>query len=151
LTFQVLGVSYGYNVFRNEGVCMTQHLILGEIDITPLLKAKKQLDNALAVAQSPLEKTGAIKSFEFCYELAWKTMKRLLAQKGIETNNPRDTFRQAALNHFIASPEPWFEFIRRRNLSTHCYDEDLAEEVFEWLPQFRDTLAEFIDTIGSLS
>lgn len=127
-----------------------QHIILGEIDIAPLLKAKKQLDEALQVAHSPLEKTGTIKSFEFCYELAWKTMKRMLAQKGIETNNPRDTFRQAAVNHFIESPEPWFEFTRRRNLSTNYYDEDLAEEIFEWIPQFRDTLAVFIDTICQL-
>ncbi len=43
---------------------MTNSLILGEIDISPLLKAKNQLDLALKTAQSPLEKTGTIKSEE---------------------------------------------------------------------------------------
>jgi len=71
---------------------MVKNKILGSLDITALLNAKKRLDNAIIVAQSPLEKTGAIKCFEYCYELSWKLMRKILLKKGIETGSPRDKF-----------------------------------------------------------
>lgn len=44
-------------------------------------------------ARSELEKAGAIQAFEICYELSWKTMKRILAYRGLEANSPREVFR----------------------------------------------------------
>lgn len=126
---------------------MASYMILGELDIAPLLKAQKMFADALVEAKSPLEKTGAIQRFEFCYELAWKTMRRILIKKGLEANNPRDVFRLAAANGLIDSPELWFESIRKRNL----YDEDLAEAIFDWLPEFKKYLDSFVAIIKNIS
>lgn len=126
---------------------MASYIILGELDIAPLLKAQKMFADALVEAKSPLEKTGAIQRFEFCYELAWKTMRRILIKKGLEANNPRDVFRLAAANGLIGSPEQWFESIRKRNL----YDEDLAEAIFDWLPEFKKYLDSFVAIIKNIS
>ena len=41
-----------------------------------------QLHDALQVAKSDLEKAGTIQYFEFTYELAWKTLKRILNGRG---------------------------------------------------------------------
>ena len=126
------------------------NLILGEIDITPLLDAKKNLDAGISSASSDLEKTGAIKAFEFCFELSWKAMKRILAKKGLQVTSPRDAFRVAADNELIKDPETWFKFIDKRNLTVHTYDKKIAEEVLKFLPTFQQELNEFIKTITKL-
>ena len=92
------------------------NIILGDIDITPLLNAKNILDDGIKSADSDLEKTGAIKSFEFCFELTWKILKRVLTKRGLTTTSPRDVFRIAADNSIINDPEFWFDTIKKRNL-----------------------------------
>lgn len=124
--------------------------ILGEIDIDPVLKAQAFLGAALQVAKSQLEKAGAIQAFEVCYELAWKTMKRVLAYRGIIASSPREVFRHAAQEKLIADPEIWFEFIVKRNLTTHVYNPAVAEEVFHFLPVFAKEFDKFIQKIKNL-
>jgi nucleotidyltransferase substrate binding protein (TIGR01987 family) len=123
--------------------------ILDDINISPLLRAREQLAQALKTAKSELEKTGAIKCFEYCYELSWKLMRKILLKKGIETNSPRDAFREAAINALINDPEIWFDFILKRNLTSHTYDEKLAKDMFEFLPVFLKEVDKFIDKITS--
>ncbi|MCB9492768.1 MAG: nucleotidyltransferase substrate binding protein [Epsilonproteobacteria bacterium] len=127
-----------------------EKLILGHLDISPLLKTSNFFEQAIDQAQTDLEKAGAIQAFEFCYELAWKTMKRILSHRGIEATNPREVFRLAARDGLIADAEAWFEFIRKRNLTVHTYNEDLAEEIFDFLPAFNKELQTFIQTIKKL-
>lgn len=124
--------------------------ILGEIEIDPVFNAQMFLANALLVAKSPLEKAGAIQAFEVCYELAWKTMKRILAYRGITVSSPREVFRYAAQETLIADPEIWFEFIVKRNLTTHVYNPAVAEEVFHFLPVFAKEFDQFIQKIKML-
>jgi nucleotidyltransferase substrate binding protein (TIGR01987 family) len=122
----------------------------GEIDISSLLKAKAMLDEALTIAKSPLEKTGTIQCFEYCYELAWKTMKRILHYRGLTPCTPRDTFRDAVNSGLIADPEVWFAFMAKRKLTVHTYRIDLAQEIFDFLPSFQSELNTFIATITCL-
>lgn len=123
---------------------MQQKIILNDIDITPLLKAKEKLDEAVRTARSELEKTGAIKCFEYCYELSWKLMRKILFKRGIETASPREAFREAGANKIIDDVELWFDFITKRNLTSHTYDEELADEVFKFLPTFQKAVNTFI-------
>lgn len=118
------------------------------ISFSALLKAKKQLDNAIATAKSDLEITGAIKCFEYSYELAWKTMKKVLEGMGLlDINNPRIVFNESFKNNLIDDLDAWLEFIATRNLTTHTYDEHLAREVFQMLPSFSAHLQLFIDKV----
>lgn len=120
----------------------------GTIDITPLLVAQKQLSTALQTAKSPLEITGTIKCFEYCYELSWKTMRKILEKMGlVNINSPRTTFTAAFNNGLITNLDTWIHFIELRNLTVHTYDSDLAEDVFFKLPQFEQHLISFISTI----
>jgi nucleotidyltransferase substrate binding protein (TIGR01987 family) len=151
---EILIIAKSLSLFLSNELGVTKmpsNLVLGKIDISALLKAKAMLDIAISTAKSPLEIAGAIQCFEFSYELAWKTMRRILISKGIETQSPRDTFREAGLNKLIADPRPWFEFISKRNLTIHTYDSDLANEIFKFLPTFRSELNEFINNIQALS
>lgn len=123
---------------------MNNHIILNDINLSPLLQARERLDSAIKVAKSELEKIGAIKCFEYCYELSWKLMKKILLKKGVETNNPRDTFRAAGINHLVNDSEMWFDFILKRNLTSHTYDDQLAHEIFDFLPIFLKEVDRFI-------
>lgn len=125
-------------------------ILEGELDITPLIKAKTMLDEAIMIAKSPLERTGAIQCFEYCYELSWKTMKRILHYKGVTVNSPRDAFREAVKIQLISDPEQWFSFILKRNLSSHTYDDTLADEIFDFLPEFQTEVTDFIRRIRAL-
>ena len=126
------------------------NLILGEIDITPLLEAKKTLDFGIANAKSDLEKAGAIQAFEYTYELCWKTMKRILTNQNIETSIPKDIFRTSAQFNLIEDAELWFDFIKKRNETSHTYNKTTAEEIFEFLPGFQKEVEKFITKIQTL-
>jgi nucleotidyltransferase substrate binding protein (TIGR01987 family) len=67
-----------------------------DIDVDPFLKASDAFERFRQNLISDQDKAGAIQAFEFSYELSWKTMKRILAYKGIDVRSPRDTFREAA-------------------------------------------------------
>lgn len=94
-------------------------IILGNLVITPLIKAQKTFEQALKQANSELERDGAIQRFGYTYELVWKTLKRILSFKGVDVNSPRDVFREAAKQKLIDDPMIWFTFIKQRNLTTH--------------------------------
>ena len=122
-------------------------IIFGDIDISPLLNAKKVLDEGIKSASTELEKAGTIQCFEVCYELLWKIVKRILTKKGLTTSSPRDVFRIAADNNLIDKPEPWFEVIEMRNLTSHTYNKELAEKVLNYLPKFQKLLNSIIEKI----
>jgi nucleotidyltransferase substrate binding protein (TIGR01987 family) len=121
-----------------------------KLSITPLISATHALREALKSAQTQLERDGAIQRFEFTYELLWKTLKKILAFKGIDVNNLRDTFCEAAKNKLIEHPKFWFTVIRKRNLSTHIYNQEMADEIFEFLPEFERELSNILIAIEKL-
>ena len=131
---------------------MTEEITIlnGKITITPLIRAQKAFDEAVAKAQTQLEQDGAIQRFEFTYELLWKILKKILAFKGLAINNPRDVFREAAKEGLVEDPKFWFEVIKKRNMTTHMYSEMYAKEIFEFLPSFQKQLSEVVTKIKSL-
>ena len=76
------------------------------------------------------EKQGLIQSFENTYELAWNTIKDYFEDQG-ETGiyGSRDAFRLAFRRGLIDNGHTWMEMIKSRTLTTHTYNEDIAEEI----------------------
>lgn len=100
------------------------------------VKALDNLNEALALrnerALSKLETQGLLKSFEFTYELAWKSMKDYLEYQGITgIVGSRDSFRLALQNSLISDGESWQEMVGDRNLLSHDYDEKVANSIAE--------------------
>jgi nucleotidyltransferase substrate binding protein (TIGR01987 family) len=126
---------------------------MGEIDIrwqqrlANFGKALQQLDNAVATgrerALSELEKQGLIQAFEFTHELAWNVMRDYFAFQGNpDIAGSRDAAREAFQKGLIEDGEGWMEMIRSRNLSSHTYQQKLANEIAElivsrYFPLFR--------------
>ena len=120
------------------------------INIDPLLKAKEVFERFRIDMQNDRDQAGAVQAFEFCYELAWKTMKRVLASRGQETGSPKDTFRKAALEKMIHDPEIWFEFQRKRNLTVHTYEQSNLDLIIDIFDLFSKELEHLIDKIKKL-
>ena len=74
---------------------------------------------------------GVIQRFEFCAELAWKTMREYLLDQGYtEINSPKAVIRQAFAYGMIEDADGWVRLMNDRNLTSHVYDEKTAEEIF---------------------
>lgn len=108
----------------------------------PLQKALATLHLALCQPKDEFIRDAVIQRFEYSYELAWKLLRRYLAEDvGAETLAPlsrKDLFRLAADKQIIASPLPWFDYHHARNITSHTYDEAVAEQVYQTATAFYD-------------
>ena len=98
-------------------------------------KALAHLEQAVQWATerdlSLLEKGGVIKAFEFTYELAWNTLKDILESQNYEIRGPRDAVEKAFNRGLIENGDVWAEIMKDRNLTTHTYNEEIADTIFD--------------------
>ena len=76
-------------------------------------------------ALNPLEKEGVIQRFEYCFELAWKTVKDYLEEGGIvfATVTPRQVLKDAFAAKVLADGQVWIDMLDHRNLLSHTYNQ----------------------------
>jgi nucleotidyltransferase substrate binding protein (TIGR01987 family) len=97
-------------------------------------KALVQLKEAMTLMEkrelSKLENQGVIQSFEFTHELAWKTLKDFLENRG-NTNiyGSKDATREAFQLGLLENGDAWMQMIVSRNLTSHVYDENTVNEI----------------------
>ena len=99
-------------------------------------KALLQLQGAVELssqrALTSLEKQGVIQAFEFTHELAWNMLKDFLQDQGNQTiKGSKDATREAFKVELISDGEQWMTMIQSRNISSHTYDERIAERLVE--------------------
>jgi nucleotidyltransferase substrate binding protein (TIGR01987 family) len=97
------------------------------------VRATLRLGEALAQKKDEYVRDSVIQRFEFCVELAWKTSRKLM---GTATTAPKEVVREMAQNSYIWEVELWLKAIDQRNLSSHTYREEVAEEVYAFAAQF---------------
>ena len=81
-------------------------------------------------ALNPLEKEGVIQRFEYCFELAWKTMKDYLEEGGFvfATVTPRQVLKDAYAAKILDDGQVWIDMLDHRNLLSHTYDSGAFEK-----------------------
>ena len=97
--------------------------------------AFRELSEAIDLAAlrplSWLEKQGVIQGFEYTHELAWNMLKDYLEYQGLSgLIGSRDSTREAFKRGLIGDGETWMEMIKSRNLTSHAYDRETAEQIF---------------------
>lgn len=103
-------------------------------------KALAKLSNAVGRAKdealSELEEEGLIQRFEYTYELAWKTLQDLLRFKGyINISGPNVVLNQAFADGYIMDDTGWSALKKSRELASHTYNEETANEITEAIIQ----------------
>lgn len=89
-------------------------------------------------SKMPLDsiRDGVIQRFEFCTELAWKTMREYLIDQGYtELNSPKAVVKQAFAFGMIQDQAVWIALLNDRNLTSHVYDESTAKLIFNRIEQ----------------
>ena len=125
-----------------------------DLDLTSYHKAIYSLESAIRVYESissvetndveliQVLKAGVVQNFEFTYELSWKFMKRWIEMNisptAVDGVTRRELFRHAAENRLITDVEKWMDFNKARNITSHTYDEEKADEVIISALEFKN-------------
>ena len=92
-----------------------------------------------AVTQDTL-KAGVIQTFEVAYEQSWKMLKRWLEANPtsgeVEGVPMRQLYRVAAKAGLIDDVDGWMDFHKARNETSHTYNRQTAQAVFEMAPRY---------------
>jgi nucleotidyltransferase substrate binding protein (TIGR01987 family) len=110
-------------------------------DKSPISKAFSRaivrLEEVLELDKTDITRDSAIKRFEICFDLAWKAIKNYARNEGVECNSPRMCFKTAFNLNLIDYDEKWLKSIEDRNTTSHLYNEKLADQVYQRLPEYR--------------
>ena len=117
-------------------------------------KALSTVKSAVELAScrelSDLEKQGMIQGFEFTFELAWNVMKDYLEEEGITgIIGSKSAVRHAFNKGLIEDGQVWMDMVEARNISSHTYDEQTAEELFKKITEiFYEHLLAFVEKMS---
>ena len=103
-------------------------------------KALRKLGQAVDIVSEKMDwgeevddllQEGLIQRFEYTHELAWKVMKDYAEYQGYtDVKGSRDAFRKG-LEMGIIDSGAWMESIEDRNQTSHNYDDETANEIYE--------------------
>ena len=85
----------------------------------------------------PIVKEGIIQRFEYCFELAWKTLKDKMECDGLTIIrvSPKPLLKQAYQSKYINNIELWLKMVNDRNLMSHTYNFDTFDQVLRKVQQ----------------
>ncbi|MDE1350921.1 nucleotidyltransferase substrate binding protein [Vibrio aestuarianus] len=114
-----------------------------------LSKAQHRLEKACSQkTYNELELAGLVQTFEFSFELTWKTLKDLLEFEGFDVASPRSVIRTALEAKHLSSDqcEVLLEALMKRNLLSHTYDEKNVLEAQQLIVErFSPVIGEITD------
>lgn len=84
-----------------------------------------------ATPDDDLLQSGLVQTYEYTFELAWKTLKDYLESEGFLLRSPRETIRQGFQSGFIVNAEDWLQALADRNLIDHIYDDEVMARVLK--------------------
>lgn len=128
------------------------------VDISPFLKTVERLAAGLARYRTDENdshlRDGLIQQFEFTYDVAHKTLRRVLEARAADPAEIdrmsfptliRTAFEQGLLEE--GWPK-WQDFREIRNITSHTYNEDLARKVANAIPRFLDEVRDLADKLS---
>lgn len=126
------------------------------LDLSSFKKALTSLEQAIKRSikepDDDMIRDSVIQRFEYTYELSWKMLKRKLEQDAaspatIDALSFKDLIREGAERGYIRRPEAWFEYRNQRNITSHVYNEQKAQSVYEAAVKFLDDAQELFSEL----
>lgn len=132
------------------------------LKLTSLEKAISRLGEAIEFANSDMAKNdnrlfqqfrnSVIQCFEFTYELCWRMLKRQLEKDSptpasIDELSFNDMVREAAVRGLVSDPVLWMDYRKQRNITSHAYNEKMAQEVYETAVKFYKDAQDLLKTL----
>jgi type II secretion system protein G len=110
-------------------------------------RAVTTLREVLSMPKSDVVRDAAIQRFEYCFELAWKSIRRCAQAEGLKVDSPAGAIRAAFQLGWIDDDATWLQMKDDRNLTSHTYDEQTAEELYMRLPAYLPRLSTLVDRL----
>lgn len=109
-----------------------------EIKFEKFCKAVLKLEKAYLTPalDDSLHVDGTIQRFEFTFELAWKFLKDYFSDMGTTLNFPKEIIQEAFAARLIDNEDVWVQMLSDRNMTSHAYDEKLANEIYQRIKQY---------------
>ncbi|WP_367363957.1 HI0074 family nucleotidyltransferase substrate-binding subunit [Candidatus Tisiphia endosymbiont of Nedyus quadrimaculatus] len=111
---------------------------LEDIVFKPMLEDRSNID-------------ATIQRFEFTIELFWKLLRVILESKGVAVQYPKDVLREAFKGHLIDHEQEWLKMLLDRNITSHTYDEQLADKIYNNIKSYIPTLRSTFDKLNFLN
>lgn len=109
-------------------------------------KFEKALASLAAIYLNPIQADrstidATIQRFEFTIELSWQFLKDYFFENGLDIAYPKAIFQAAFSANLIDNEEIWLQMLTDRNLTSHTYNEKLADEIYfrirNYVPEFQ--------------
>lgn len=116
--------------------------------------ARKALATLHELADEPASKLvrdASIQRFEYSFEALWKAAQIVLRERyGIELGAPKPIVRACFENGILDEAQARLALVMtdHRNLTSHTYNETLADEIFGAIPSYRRLMAEWLDGLA---
>ncbi|WP_027400293.1 nucleotidyltransferase substrate binding protein [Anaerovorax odorimutans] len=127
-----------------------------EFKYSNLKKTYEKLEEAcnLYDGKDALIRDSLIQRFELNYEFCYKTLQEYMKYMGVFLDDtfPRAIFKKAYANNLISREDVWIRLIQDRNMTSHIYNEKLADEianrvVTEYLPAIKELIKNIDESI----
>lgn len=117
--------------------------------------ARQALGTLQEIAALPYDKLlrdASIQRFEYSFEALWKAAQAVLRVRyGVELGSPKPVIRACFENGLLDEDQARLALAMtdHRNLTSHTYNEALAEEIFGALPPYRTLMAAWLDKLAA--
>ncbi|MEA1992060.1 MAG: HI0074 family nucleotidyltransferase substrate-binding subunit [Thermodesulfobacteriota bacterium] len=114
-------------------------------------KALKTLQELLDKdSPSIVERDAAIQRFEYTFEAVWKAGKLFLREvEGLEIGSPKGVMRSFLQVGLLAEDQTalGLSMVDDRNLTSHTYNESLADQIYGQLGTYSDLMAKWVSAM----
>ncbi|OWK26961.1 MAG: hypothetical protein US76_01905 [Parcubacteria group bacterium GW2011_GWA2_38_13b] len=111
-------------------------------------KSLQKLEEILIFKKDEVVRDSAIKRFELCFDLCWKSIKAYAKKEGVECQSPRSCFKTAFQLNVINHDVLWLQMIDDRNKSVHLYKEESAEEIYLHLAEYKNLFKKLLEKLS---
>jgi len=116
------------------------------------LRALATLDELAGQGTSKIVRDAAIQRFEYSFEAAWKAAQAVLLDRyGVQAGSPKPVIRACFENRLLSEDETRtaLAMVDHRNLTSHTYNETLADEIYAALPAYRQVMRGWLERLAA--
>lgn len=115
-----------------------------------LLRLREALEESSQLPGNLLMRDGTIQRFEFCIELLWKLLRRLLLEEKQDVVAlPKPIMHKAYAVGWLNEEKLWLDMLDDRNQTSHTYNQQLAKEIYERIKTYYPLMQSTFDRLYS--
>lgn len=115
-----------------------------------LRKALAKFNEFYELEPTEVHKVAVTQAFEFTFELSWKYLREILKDSEQEYfDSPSAIIKLGGKKNILTlnQVESWLLYLKSRNLTVHMYNQEVAEQIYQSLAEFSNSVNELINSI----